>query len=74
MTIRWIFNKQIINGLANLRREWQEANGKSLAEAEGNVALLLGDVADAIGLDGEERDHVLGVTLQSEIETILEQR
>ena len=74
MTIRWIFNKQIINGLANLRREWQEANGKSLAEAEGNVALLLGDVADAIGLDGEERDHVLGVTLQSEIETILERR
>ena len=74
MTVRWIHNKQIVNGLANLRREWQEANGKSLAEAEGNVALLLGDVADAIGLDGEERDHVLGVKLQSEIETLLERR
>ena len=75
MALRWIYNKQIVNGLANLRREWQEAaNGESLAEVKGSVGLLLDDVCDSIGLDGEERDHVLGVLPQSEIETLLERR
>jgi len=75
MTIRWIFNKQVVNGLANLRREWQDvSNVDSLTDINGNVGLLLGDVCDAIGLDPSEKDNALGIILQAEIDDVLAQQ
>ncbi len=74
MTLRWIFNKQVVNGLANLRREWQDASVDSLTDVEGNVGLLLGDVCESIGLDQSEKDNVLGVILQAEISDVLAQK
>jgi hypothetical protein len=74
MTLRWIFNKQVVNGLANLRREWQDASVDSLTDVDGNVGLLLGDVCDAIGLDPSEKDNVLGIILQAEISDVLAQQ
>ena len=74
MTLRWIFNKQVVNGLANLRREWQDASVDSLTDVEGNVGLLLGDACDSIGLDQSEKDNVLGVILQAEISDVLSQQ
>lgn len=50
-----------IDGLAQLRREWQDAaSGKPLAEVNGSVGLLLADVANAMGLTPEEAAQVLG--------------
>ncbi len=52
---------QAIDGLAQLRQEWQEAaNGKPLTEMQGNVGLMLEDVANAVGLLPEEIAKVLG--------------
>jgi hypothetical protein len=74
MTLRWIFNKQVVNGLANLRREWQDASVDSLTDVDGNVGLLLGDVCDSIGLDESEKDAVLGIILEAEISDVLAQQ
>ena len=52
-----------IEGLAQLRREWQEAaNGAPLAEVKGSIGLLLADIANAMGLTPEEAAQVLGET------------
>jgi len=74
MTLRWIFNKQVVNGLANLRREWQDASVDSLTDIDGNVGLLLGDVCESIGLDPSEKDNVLGIILEAEIDDVLSQQ
>jgi hypothetical protein len=73
LAIRWIFNKQVINGLANLRREWQDVSVDSLTDVNGNVGLLLGDICNSIGLDQSEKDNVLGIILQAEISDVLAQ-
>ena len=51
----YINRQEIIQALANIRREWEEAaDGEPLEFVEGSVGLLLDDVARAIGLDQEK--------------------
>jgi len=50
-----------IDGLAQLRQEWQEAAcGKPLVEVQGSVGLILADVVGAMDLLPEEAARVLG--------------
>jgi hypothetical protein len=63
-----MFTPEVLHNLAFLRREWEEAvGGRSLLSAQGNVGLILYDVVEALGLDTEEANLVLGHTLADEI-------
>ena len=62
----------VVDALARLRQEWQEAaNGVSLVEINANVGLLLADVAASIGLSTVEQAQVFGGELAHEIESKL---
>lgn len=51
-TKEYVDQQEIIQALATLRQEWEEAaDGKPLELVEGSVGLILDDVAHAIGLD-----------------------
>ena len=65
---------RIVNALAELRQEWQEATGgRSLLETETPVGLLLNDVADRLELTPHERHVFLGGELINEVDGFLEQ-
>ena len=58
----------VVTALTRLREEWQEAaDGESLIDVDGNVALLLADVAMSIGLSTVEQVQVLGHELAQEL-------
>ena len=60
--------RQVIEALAKLRSEWEEAaNGASLTLIEGSVGLILADVAEALKLTSEERTAVLGQSLAFDV-------
>ncbi len=60
--------REVLQNLAYLRREWEEAlGGQSLLSAQGNVGLILYDVVEALGLTPDEADFVLGHSLVDEI-------
>lgn len=60
--------QEVLQNLAFLRQEWEEAlGGRSLLSAQGNVGLMLYDVVEALGLNPEEAKLVLGHTLADEI-------
>ena len=62
----------LVQALEHLRREWQVAtNGQSLLEVNGNVGLMLADVAMCVGLDTLEQIQVFGAELAQELETLL---
>ena len=64
---------QIVQALAEFRREWQGAvEGKSLLEVEVPVGLLLSDIADRLGLNSQERYAVLGGKLVNQVNSFLE--
>jgi len=63
---------QPVSVLASLRQEWQEAaNGQSLLDVEGNVALMLADLVNSFGLSVHEQAQVLGSELFNEVQEML---
>ena len=63
---------QLVSVLALLRQEWQEAaNGQSLLDVEGNVALMLADLVNSFGLATHEQAQVLGPDLFNEVQEML---
>ena len=47
---------QLVNSLARIRQEWQEAaSGNSLLEVEGNMGMLLADLINGMGLGPRSR-------------------
>ena len=61
----------VVSALTKLRQEWQDAADRSLISINGNVALLLVDVAMSIGLDTVERVQVFGAELAQELDEVL---
>ena len=62
---------RIVEALASVRQEWQEAaESESLTEIEGSVGLLLLDVVTAMGLSPAECVVALGVELLCEAESL----
>ena len=62
----------VVSALTKLRQDWQDATaGRSLISIDGNVALLLVDVAMSIGLDTIEQVQVFGVELAQELDETL---
>ena len=62
----------VVSALTKLRQDWQNATaGRSLISVDGNVALLLVDVAMSIGLDTIEQVQVFGVELAQELDETL---
>jgi hypothetical protein len=61
---RWVSNQHRRGVVASLRRfrEAMEHDVKpeSWTQLDGPMVLLLADVCDWLGLDGDERDNVLG--------------
>jgi len=65
-------NKHFVVVLSTLRQEWQEAaNGNSLLNVEGNIALILADLINSFGLTPNEQSQVLGADLFGEIQELL---
>ena len=66
---------QVIQALAEFRREWQKAaQGKSLVEVEAPVGLLLSDIADRLELNPQERYAMLGGKLINHVNCLMEGR
>jgi len=56
---RLSYRAQVVQALADFRREWQTiAEGKSLVEVEAPVGLVLADIADWLQLNPQERHAV----------------
>ena len=69
------YRAQVVQALADFRREWQKvAEGKSLVEAEAPVGLLLADIADRLGLSPQERYAMLGGKLINQVNCLMEER
>jgi hypothetical protein len=63
---------QVIVTLSAFRQEWQEATkGKSLIEIDGNVGLILADLAKGFGLTAHEQTLMLGPNLFVEVRDML---
>jgi hypothetical protein len=63
---------QIVGALTRIRREWQDAAGTlSLIEVEGNMAMLLADLINGLGLGTNEQVLVLGQELFQELKDFL---
>lgn len=61
-----------IAGISQVRQEWQSLAGdQSLLDVQGSVGLLLADIAQAIGLEPEERVCALGPDLVMDYEDFL---
>ncbi len=58
----------VLPALARYRRVWQDAvDGQSLLEMRAPVGLILAEVADALGMNIQERRAVLGAELDRAI-------
>jgi hypothetical protein len=69
------YRTQIVQSLAEFRREWQElAHSQSLVNVQTSVGLLLSDIADRLELIPQERHAMLGGKLINQIDCILEER
>ena len=56
---RLSYRAQVVQSLADFRREWQKmVEGKSLTEVQAPVGLMLADIADRLELNPQER-HVM---------------
>ena len=72
---RQSYRAQVVQVLADFRREWQTiAEGKSLAEVEAPVGLVLADIADWLQLNPQERHALLGGKLISQINVLMEEQ
>jgi hypothetical protein len=69
------YRAQVVQSLADFRREWQKiAQGTSLVEVEAPVGLLLADIADKLELDPQERYAMLGGMLINHVNCLMEER
>jgi hypothetical protein len=69
------YRAQVVQALADFRREWQKAaEGKSLVEVEAPIGLLLADIADRLELNPQERYAMLGGRLINHVNCIMEER
>ena len=67
-----ITRTRIIDALAKLRQEWQQAvEGQSLVCVNASVGLMLADFVMAIGLTKDEQVQALGEDLVNELQGIL---
>ena len=69
------YRAQIVQSLAEIRREWENmAGGESLIEMKASVGLLLEDIADRLQLSSQERYAMLGGKLINEVDCMMEER
>jgi hypothetical protein len=69
------YRAQVVQALADFRREWQQvAQGQSLIAVEAPVGLLLADIADRLELTPQERHAMLGGMLINHVNCLLEER
>jgi hypothetical protein len=69
------YRAQIVQSLADFRREWQKTvDGKSLVDVQAPVGLLLSDIADRLELNPQERYAMLGGKLINQVNCIMEER
>jgi hypothetical protein len=69
------YRAQVVQSLADFRREWQKlAEGKSLVEVEVPVGLMLADIADRLELNPQERYAMLGGKLINHVNCLMEER
>lgn len=69
------YRAEVVQSLADFRREWQKvAAGKSLVEVEVAVGLLLADIADRLELNPQERYAMLGGRLINQVNCLMEER
>lgn len=52
--LEFIERTRAISAIKTLRQEWQDAAGDDLYQVEGNVGMLLDDVARLLGITPEE--------------------
>jgi hypothetical protein len=69
------YRAQVIQALADFRREWQKAaEGTSLVELQTPVGLILADIADRLELNPQERYAMLGGKLINHVNCLMEER
>jgi hypothetical protein len=69
------YRAQVVQALADFRREWQRvAQGQSLTQVEAPVGLLLADIADRLELNPQERYAMLGGMLINHVNCLMEER
>ncbi len=66
---------QVVQSLADFRREWQKmVEGKSLTDVQAPVGLMLADIADRLELNPQERHVMLGGKLINQVNCLMEER
>jgi hypothetical protein len=69
------YRAQIVQSLADFRREWQKmAEGQNLIDVQASVGLMLADVADRLDLNPQERHIFLGGKLINQVNCLMEER
>jgi hypothetical protein len=69
------YRAQVVQSLADFRREWQKAaEGESLVKLEAPVGLILADIADRLELNPQERFAILGGKLINQVNCLMEER
>ena len=69
------YRAQIVQSLADFRREWQKiAEGKNLTEVQAPVGLIFADIADRLDLSQQERHAMLGGKLINQVNCLMEER
>ena len=69
------YRAQIVQSLADFRREWQKlVEGQNLVEVQASVGLLFADIADRLDLSPQERHVMLGGKLTNQVNSIMEER
>ncbi len=61
----------VVDVLACIRQEWEEAAGESLVGIQGSVGLILADLVSGLALRPSEQIQVLGSALHAELQGIL---
>jgi hypothetical protein len=69
------YRAQVVQSLADFRREWQKmVGGKSLIDVEAPIGLMLADIADRLELNSQERHVMLGGKLINQVNCVMEER
>ena len=69
------YRAQIVQSLADFRREWQKLmDGQNLVDVQASVGLMLADVADRLELGPQERHVMLGGKLINQVNAMMEER
>jgi hypothetical protein len=69
------YRAQVVQALADFRREWQKlVGGKSLIDVEAPIGLMLADIADRLELNSQERHVMLGGKLINQVNCVMEER